>query len=248
MEQGSAPAAWYLDPSGRHEHRYWSGSAWTEHVADGGQPSVDPLPPTAAPPSAQWQAGAWQPQQQPPPGATVRPAPGPTGAIGQPADLGPRFVARLLDFILLGLVTGILGSVVVAGMLLGSHGSMFSTWGVGRSTSYPANAVSSVISAVIALGYFTLLESRRGQTLGKMLLKLQTRGPGGARPTVQQALRRNAFTAIPVLGVVPVLGAVSGLLSLIAVITIAVTIHRNTTTHRGWHDDFAGGTTVVRVG
>jgi uncharacterized RDD family membrane protein YckC len=244
MEQGSAPAAWYVDPSGRHEHRYWSGSAWTEHVADGGQPSVDPLPPTAASPSAQWQTGGWQPQQ---PGATAWPARGPTGGIGQPAGLGPRFVARLLDFILLGLVTGILGSVVVAGMLLDSHPNMFSTWGVGRA-SYPANAVSSVLNAVIALGYFTLLESRRGQTLGKMLLKLRTRGPGGDRPTMQQALKRNAFTAIPVLGVVPVLGALAGLLSLIAVITIAVTIHRNTTAHHGWHDDFAGGTTVVRIG
>jgi uncharacterized RDD family membrane protein YckC len=242
MEPGSRPAAWYVDPSGRHEHRYWSGSAWTEHVADRGQRSVDPVPPGAEPPIAEQRAGGWQP------GATPRPGRGPAGGIGQPAGLGPRFLARLLDFILLGVVTGILSSVVVAGMLLGSHAGVLSTWGVGRSTSYPANAVSSAISALIALGYFTLMESSRGQTLGKMLLKLQTLGPGGGRPTMEQALRRNAFTAIPVFGVVPVLGAVSGLLSLAAVITIAVTISRNATTHRGWHDDFAGGTTVVRIG
>jgi uncharacterized RDD family membrane protein YckC len=168
--------------------------------------------------------------------------------MGQPAGLGPRLVARLLDFILLGVVNGIVGSFIVAGVLMGSHAGMFSTWGVGRSTSYAVNAVSSVISAVIALGYFALMESTRGQTVGKMLMKLETRGPGGGRPTMEQALKRNAFTAIPVLGVIPVLGALSGLLSLIAVITIAVTIRRNTTTRRGWHDDFAGGTTVVRIG
>ena len=30
------PAAWRPDPTGRHEHRYWDGSTWTEHVSDGG--------------------------------------------------------------------------------------------------------------------------------------------------------------------------------------------------------------------
>jgi hypothetical protein len=40
---GIAPG-WLIDPSGRHEKRYWSGSAWTEHVTDGGVPGID-LPP-----------------------------------------------------------------------------------------------------------------------------------------------------------------------------------------------------------
>ena len=38
------PAGWMTDPSGRHEQRYWSGSAWTEHVTDGGTPGIDPPP------------------------------------------------------------------------------------------------------------------------------------------------------------------------------------------------------------
>lgn len=38
----NAPAAWYADPSGRYELRYWDGSEWTEHVARGGQQFVDP--------------------------------------------------------------------------------------------------------------------------------------------------------------------------------------------------------------
>ncbi len=182
------------------------------------------------------------------PGGYGNAVPPATNRIGQPADLGPRFVARLLDFILLGAVSGIIGSIIVAGMLMGADASVFSTYGFGRSVSYAANVVTSVISALIALGYFTLMEANRGQTLGKMLLKLQTQGPEGGHPTMAEALRRNAFTAIPVLGVIPVLGAFSGLLSLIAIITIAVTIRRNTTSHRGWHDDFAGGTTVVQTG
>ena len=40
---GGVPAAWYADPLGRHEYRYWDGAAWTHHVADSGQTSVDPV-------------------------------------------------------------------------------------------------------------------------------------------------------------------------------------------------------------
>lgn len=39
----TTPANWYPDPSGRHEHRYWDGSAWTEHVSNQGVASVDPV-------------------------------------------------------------------------------------------------------------------------------------------------------------------------------------------------------------
>jgi hypothetical protein len=49
---GIAPG-WLVDPSGRHEKRYWSGSEWTEHVSDGGVPGTDPPPqaPGRQPPS-----------------------------------------------------------------------------------------------------------------------------------------------------------------------------------------------------
>src|SRR5262249_23271183 len=30
------PARWMPDPSGRHELRYWDGTAWTEHVSNSG--------------------------------------------------------------------------------------------------------------------------------------------------------------------------------------------------------------------
>ncbi|HTU38926.1 MAG TPA: DUF2510 domain-containing protein [Acidimicrobiales bacterium] len=49
---GIAPG-WLTDPTGRHEKRYWSGSAWTEHVNDAGVPGTDPPPGSAdrSPPS-----------------------------------------------------------------------------------------------------------------------------------------------------------------------------------------------------
>lgn len=41
---GSPPAAqWLQDPSGRHQSRWWSGTAWTDHVADNGVTSTDSL-------------------------------------------------------------------------------------------------------------------------------------------------------------------------------------------------------------
>ena len=42
--QPTAPAAgWHADPMGRHEHRYWDGTQWTDQVSDAGQVSSDPV-------------------------------------------------------------------------------------------------------------------------------------------------------------------------------------------------------------
>lgn len=38
----SLPAAWYRDPSGRHERRWWDGAEWTDRVADGEVEATDP--------------------------------------------------------------------------------------------------------------------------------------------------------------------------------------------------------------
>jgi hypothetical protein len=43
VHTGTAPG-WFRDPFFKHEHRYWSGSEWTEHVTDGGVPGVEPPP------------------------------------------------------------------------------------------------------------------------------------------------------------------------------------------------------------
>jgi uncharacterized RDD family membrane protein YckC len=209
-------------------------------------PSAGQSYPPPPPPPGQGSYGTSQPAGWQQPGAM--PPPQAAGGIGQPADLMPRFLARLIDFVLLAVVNGLLVSVVVIGIVLGSDAGSLTGWGMGNGTSWAANAVSSVLTAAISLGYFTFMESSRGQTIGKMLLKLQTRGPDGGNPTFEQALKRNAFTAIGVLGIIPFMGFLASLLSLAAVIMIAVTISNNTATRRGWHDDFAGGTQVVKIG
>ena len=42
---------WYSDPARRHALRFFDGVFWTDHVADGGERSLDPWNPTMASPS-----------------------------------------------------------------------------------------------------------------------------------------------------------------------------------------------------
>ena len=39
----NTPANWYDDPTGRHQHRYWDGNAWTSHVSDNGIQGTDDI-------------------------------------------------------------------------------------------------------------------------------------------------------------------------------------------------------------
>jgi uncharacterized RDD family membrane protein YckC len=210
-----------------------------------------PPPPTEGTPPADPGPG----MQQPPPGQPYPNQPGygpaygsggptPTGGVGQPADLLMRFLARLIDFILVGIVNAIITSIVVVG-ILGLNGGGY---GFGMGASFAAGAITAILTSAVSLGYFTLMESKSGQTVGKMLLKLRTQGLGGATPTTEEALKRNAWVALGILGVIPVVGGlVGGLASLAIVIVIAVTIN-SSPTRQGWHDNFAGGTQVIKIG
>jgi uncharacterized RDD family membrane protein YckC len=169
---------------------------------------------------------------------------GPPSGVGQPAELMSRFLARLIDMVIVGVVNAIITVILVAGVL-SLDGSGF---GITTGASFAASAVTAVISAALYLGYFTFLESRDGQTIGKKALKLQTQAPDGSTPTTEQSVRRNAWVALGILGVVPVIGSLLGsLLQLAAIIAIAVTIN-SSPTRQGWHDKFAGGTRVIKIG
>ena len=37
------PAQWHPDPSGRHQHRLWDGTQWSDQVSDDGVISTDPV-------------------------------------------------------------------------------------------------------------------------------------------------------------------------------------------------------------
>ena len=193
-------------------------------------------PPMGEPPEG---GGAQQSGGTPPPPPGGQPAPPggtPQAGVGEVADLGTRVIARLIDFILLWIVNVVVVFTVIMGALFGTGGGMFGG-GFGLS-----GIVGSIISAAIYVAYFALLESNRGQTLGKMLMKIKVEGPEGQLPTMEQAVKRNAWLA---LAIIPIVG---WLLQLAAAIYIIVTINNNTQTRQGWHDEFADGTRVIKVG
>ena len=39
----SPPSQWHPDPSGRHQHRLWDGTTWSDQVSDNGVISTDPV-------------------------------------------------------------------------------------------------------------------------------------------------------------------------------------------------------------
>jgi len=156
----------------------------------------------------------------------------PAGATG--ADLMPRFLARIIDGFALWLVMFVvIVPIVFVAILGGTGGFGFGGFGLGA-------IMISVVWAAITVGYFAYMESSRGQTFGKMVMKIRTEGPDGQHPPFEMAVKRNAFYA---LAIIPILG---GILQLAAVLYIAYTISQSST-HTGWHDEFAGGTRVVKV-
>lgn len=211
-----------------------------DHVHKGFEMTEGPnTPPTGEPPESEGsQPGSPPPGgSQPPPPGQPAPGAGQQGAgAGELADLGTRVIARLIDFILLWIVNVIVVFTVIFGALFSSAGGMF-----GGGFGLPG-FIGGIVSAAIYVGYFAFLESSRGQTLGKMLMKVRVEGPDGQLPTMEQGLKRNAWLA---LAIIPLVG---WLLQLAAAIYIIVTINNDTATRQGWHDEFADGTRVVKVG
>ncbi|WP_308197020.1 RDD family protein [Rhodococcus sp. CH91] len=160
-------------------------------------------------------------------GAPGYPGPESNFGGGAPGELLPRLGARIIDTLIVGIPMVILTFV----MLLASGGSGFVSF------------FMTVVTGVVAFGYWTYLESTQGATFGKKLLGLSVVAPGGGHPTLEQAAKRNAFIALQILTGIPVLGFLASLLSLAAWIGIAVTIEQDGG-KQGFHDKFAGGTQV----
>jgi uncharacterized RDD family membrane protein YckC len=145
----------------------------------------------------------------------------PYGRAQQPAGLGVRFVARLIDGILVNIIAFLLSL-----SLFDDVDSWF--------------LATSLFSGVLMFAYFVIFEVAYGSTPGKKLLRLAVHGPGGApKPDAKQSAIRNSFV---LLALVPYLG---GLLALVAYLVIAVTIS-SSPTKQGKHDELAGGTHVVK--
>jgi uncharacterized RDD family membrane protein YckC len=228
------------------------------------EPPVEPPPPTGgSTPPPPPPAGVTPPPPPPapdpagaalPPAGAAAPMAGPPGVAygpGQPGNLMDRFLARLIDGVILGAIFGILYAILGAILISDAH---FDDDGdFHGSSSLVFLIVFGVVITLLQVGYYTYMESSRGQTIGKIAMKLRTFGPDGtSNPTTEQALRRNIFTAWPVLYIIPVAGLflapIAALAAFVGEIFIAVQINEDTVRRQAWHDRLAGGTLVMKIG
>jgi uncharacterized RDD family membrane protein YckC len=102
------------------------------------------------------------PQYAPPPGYQARPGP---SAAAPYEGVSIRFVAILIDTIVLGAISSILTPPFFAFSLtrLATRAVLFR----------PAVAARAVVVLIIWFLYFTLLEGHYGQTVGKMAVKIK---------------------------------------------------------------------------
>ncbi len=227
--------AWESDPTTRHEYRWWNGEEWTDHVADDGIQSLDPLtgaenlgPPKARPaPAARAQAESANQAMF---------------AFGQPVQLAPRaarFGGRLIDMVVL------VGIAVCLLFLL--HLADIKPLPTDETDSLEAfedyfeglDAVLWIFFAATAV-YEVGLTATRGQTLGKMATRvLVVRAADlfqeefGRPPSWGRSFVRWAFPAIlglPTL-IVPFIG---NLLWLLCYLSLTWDRER-----QGWHDKAA---------
>lgn len=181
----------------------------------------------------------------PPPGGGYGGAPqfGAPAGVPRPAELLNRFLARLIDHVILGVVFFILYSIL--------SGIVYSGFSTSFLEYFIFWTLISVLQAAGYVAYFALLESNNGQTVGKMVMKLRTYGPDGvSKPTMQQAVKRNIYAGLGILGIIPFIGwfFLGWAAPIAAAIFIAVTLNSDQPNHQGWHDKFAGGTRVLQVG
>jgi uncharacterized RDD family membrane protein YckC len=180
-------------------------------------PPVQPVPLWPPPPSQPVPGSHWQPPatdaQWPPPTNGTPPAvghdngfqagtqrlsrtrvrtrartPAPLDALGRPLASWPkRFLALLVDFVLLSVLLSWFGHAVYPN-LLSSSAAVYDKVPQSQALSFLG------VSFLVWLGYLSLLgSSRRGQTLGMMLYGIAVRGLDGGPVSVGRATIRSAI-------------------------------------------------------
>jgi len=125
---------------------------------------AEPSPPLTAPsePPEGQREGA--PSYAPPPGYQAPPPYAP-GVVSPYQGVAIRFVAQLIDIVILGVVFWILGFLGAATITINAS--------TGQTSVNPFFGVIILIDLAIAFFYFTLLEGHFGQTVGKMAVSIK---------------------------------------------------------------------------
>jgi uncharacterized RDD family membrane protein YckC len=156
-----------------------------------------------------------------------------TGTTGQDAypGAGKRLGALVIDSILIGII-GMVLIMTIAGSDISDYSDEFQAWqDAGEPDSAPVMdagnlLIASVITLVIWFAYRVILEVRKGQTLGKMALKIKVVDADGKLLTAGASFKRNSwYIAVFLLGMF--VGSIGQIVAVILVAVLGFTIARN---------------------
>jgi uncharacterized RDD family membrane protein YckC len=211
--RASAAAMWAIDPTGRHEYRYWSGDLWTAHVADHGFQSADPVtdvsglgapiapPPGAYPGTPAVTGTAWT-------GAGSSAA----GRRDPTAVMGRRYGAFFIDVFIVWIVFSVLYFALATqrtpAETLRLPGCSRETQSdqitcddrvvlqVGDNVYEGDFGLTAAISVALIFLYFGLLEGMVGATLGKFATGIRVVKEDGSIQGVPKSLVRWVVFAV----------------------------------------------------
>ncbi len=188
MAEGTSwPPGWFPDPTGRHDHRWWDGAAWTQHVADAGIAGLDPLPDRSGP-----QSQGDLPGRHDGPGAGAAPAPSSSDPVAG-AALATGLVALLLAVIpWFGLVLPV--AAVVLGLVARSRIRTSQRRGDGLAIAGLVLGTVSLLLALVVTIVATVLLSGSGTELmgafGEYVACLEVRSADECRAAFEESLAR----------------------------------------------------------
>lgn len=196
----ACPSGWYPDPAGSDELRWWDGQTWADTTssvpdAEAGATTTEASrvasPAAATPPAAATAPAAW---------ATAATPAQANGDNTQPlASRGRRFVARLVDLLVVG------GPLLFLWFVLAAL--CYDEYGYMRTEASDVLFVLGTIAlAIVYVLYMTLMPARKGarngQTWGKQLLGVRAVSATGAPLSIGTACLRELI-GVELLGLVP---------------------------------------------
>ena len=198
-------------------------------------PGTTPDPAAAPPPTTGWAA--------PPP-----PAPVPGAAEFVYADVPNRAIAYIIDAIIIGIITAIIGAILSG---LGLAAVTIEPGTLNASYSIVGLILSIIVGSLISAAYFIYTWTSMRATIGMRVLGMQIGNAGdGKTLTTNQGIRRWLAIATPSLLAqiffpLPLIGFLLALASLAWFIFLVYTTAKSPT-KQGYHDILAN-TQVVKA-
>lgn len=140
-------------------------------------------------------------------GEPAAPPPQPSGyAPPMPlADLGSRIVAGFVDYVIIGIIAGVL-SIFAFVPWMGAGPMMIG--GIGWPAWFSGMFGIMALMWLLWLVYFTYFEGTSGQTIGKRLMQIRVLRESGGRCDIGSALIRNILRIIDHLPFLYILGII----------------------------------------